>query len=429
MSEKRRRQQDRRAKRRGARRPRDGGQFANRELAPIMDRMVSIVLSDVSGLQDATQAECWASEIVSIWSGEKFPDGNAEEVFLPAFVRALERRASAKALATLRALSGVGSESLSRRAEAAADRLAGRGFPEPRWSGRVGRAEPVAAELMYEESFDDGVSVFIEFASPGGERHTLGIYIDHNLGGLVKDAFLAGPLSEVRSELPPRAHNDVGLALRELSLAEARARVEAALFMLDHTYEPPVEEDVRTLRALVDARLRGLPDGFELTGQHEEISIEERERLLADFLASPEGVRWRGDEHAQDVVSTAITFGADSNHGGPLRWSVVVVEIFMTSWLAHKIDREPVFFERVAEVLPDWVRYAGRIRGVPGEPLNQAVQAVTQFRQEMLESINDPDAWGPAKTFAIAAQAAGVNLTDPEALNTFIEMYNHGLAA
>jgi hypothetical protein len=66
---------------------------------------------------------------------------------------------------------------------------------------------------------------------------------------------------------------------------------------------------------------------------------------------------------------------------------------------------------------------------VPGEPLNQAVQAVTQFRQEMLESINDPDAWGPAKTFAIAAQAAGVNLTDPEALNTFIEMYNHGLAA
>jgi hypothetical protein len=199
--------------------------------------------------------------------------------------------------------------------------------------------------------------------------------------------------------------------------------------MLDHTYDPPVEEDVRTLRALVDARLRRLPDGFELTGEHEESSIEERERLLADFLAAPEGERWRGDEHAQDVIASAITFGADYNHGGPLRWSVVVVEIFMTSWLARKIAREPVFFERVVEVLPDWVRYVGRIRGVPNEPLCEAVQAVSAFHQEMLESVNDRGAWGPAKTFAVAAQAAGVDLTDPDALNAFIETYNQGLAA
>jgi len=84
-------------------------------------------------------------------------------------------------------------------------------------------------------------------------------------------------------------------------------------------------------------------------------SSEERERLLAEFLASPEGQHWRGDEDAQDVVRTAIWFGTDCNHGGPVRWSVVVVEIFMTSWLPCKVTREPVFFERVTDVLPDWV--------------------------------------------------------------------------
>ena len=352
-----------------------------------------------------------------------------QEIFLAAFVRALERKGSPKSLATLRALSAVGTESHARKARAAADRLARRGVSEPPWAGQLGRGEPVAAELMYEEAFDDGVSVLVEFAEPDGERQTLGVYIDHNLGGLVKDAFLAGPLDEIRSKLSPRAHNGVGLALRKLDLAEARARIDAALYMLDHTYDPPVDDDVNALRGLIDGRVRQLPDGFELPEDEMEISVEERERLRAEFLASPEGQVWRRDEAAEDVIETAIWFGAEYNHGGPLRWSVVVVEIFMTSWLPHKVTREPEFFVRVTEVLPDWVRYAGRVRGVPARPLREAVRAVEQFRDEMLEAVNDPDAWGPAKRFAVAAQAAGVDLTDPDALKAFVTKYNEDLAA
>ena len=401
----------------------------SRELAQLMDGLVPTVLRSAGKLEDALEAECWASELISMWSGRQLIDGDAEEVFLPALIRALERKGSPKSLVTLRALSAVGSESHARMARAAADRLAGRGVPEPPWAGQLGHAEPVAAELMYEEAFGDGVSVFVEFAEPDGERHTLGIYIDHNLGGLVKDAFLAGPLDEVRSKLDSGAHDGVGLALRKLDPAEARARIEAALYMLDHTYDPPVDDDVRALRGLIDGRVRRLPHGFELPEDYEEMSVEERERLLDQFLAAPEGQHWRGNDDAEDVVETAIWFGADYNHGGPLRWSVVVVEIFMTSWLPRKVTREPAFFERVTEVLPDWVRYAGRVRGVPAEPLSEAVQAVERFRDEMLESVSDPDTWGPAKTFAVAAQAAGIDLTDTDALNAFVEKYNEGLAA
>jgi hypothetical protein len=394
-----------------------------------MDHMVSIVLRDVGGLGDALEAQCWASEIVSTWSGRETADGDAEEIFLPAFVRALERKASRGALATLRALSAVGSDSLHKRTRGAGDRLAARRVPEPPWSDQLGRFEPIAAALMYDETFDDGVSLFVEFGADAGERHTLGIYIDHNMGGLVKDLFIAGPLSEVRGALSASARDGAGVAIRELDLSEARARVEAALYMLDHAYDPPVEEDVGNLRALVDARIRTLPQGFELPDPYEEIASEQRERLLADFLASPEGDRWSGDEDAEDVVIAAIDFGADYNHGGPLRWSPVVVEIFMTSWLARKVAREPAFFTRVGHVLPDWVRYAGRVRGVPREPLSEAVEAVNVFRDEMLHTVNDPEAWGPAKTFAVAAQTAGVDLADPDALNAFIAQYNAGLAA
>jgi len=106
-----------------------------------------------------------------------------------------------------------------------------------------------------------------------------------------------------------------------------------------------------------------------------------------------------------------------------------VVEIFMTSWLTRKVVREPEFFRRVPAVLPDWVAYAGRRRNVPAAPLRDAVGAVKRYRKEMLAAASDPDAWGPAKAFAVAAQAAGVDLSDPDAVGEFVERYNDGLAA
>jgi hypothetical protein len=129
------------------------------------------------------------------------------------------------------------------------------------------------------------------------------------------------------------------------------------------------------------------------------------------------------------VAELAIDFGAGYNHGGPLRWSPVVVEIFMTSWLARKVTREPGFFEHVPDVLRDWVKYAGRREGAPSAPLREAVATVEDYRQEMLDAISDPEAWGPAKSFAVAALDAGVDLADPEQVEAFVERYNDGLAA
>jgi hypothetical protein len=389
-----------------------------------MDELVALAVRDANKPQDALDAEYWASALLATWRSGPLPDSDAEEIFLPAFVRALERRGSAGALAVLRASSAVGSASHQRRARTAADRLSARRTREPAWARHAGLAEATGAELMYEQAFDDGVTVLIEFTQPGCERHTLGIYIDHNLGGLVKDAFLAGPLSEVHREFERPAPNGVWLASRELSLDEARARVDAALFILDHTYDPPVDDDVRAMRALIDARIDKLPAGFVLPDEDDELSPAERQGLLDEFLVSPEGKRWREDEDAQDVLASAIGFGAGYNHGGPLRWSPVVVEIFMVSWLPRKVVRDPAFFDRVAEVLPDWVRYAGRRSGVPDEPLAEAIGAVATFHAEMLERVSDPEAWGPAKAFAAAAEAAGVDLADREALDAFIEQYN-----
>ena len=437
MSEKRHRQQQRRQRRKAAGRPRLNGTARStsrsdpdRELGDLITSLAAIAVREATAPTSALEAEQWAACIVGTWHVRLLPGGeNIEELFFPGFTAALEKLGTARALATLRALSAVGAGIYGRRARAAADRLAARGVTEAPWSAELGQAQPVTAALMCDEAFDDGVSVLVEFAGGDDEPHTLGIYVDHNIGGLVKDAFVAGPLSEVRGELERQAADEVGPAIRDLDLAEARARVEAALYMLDHTLDPPVSDDVRMLRALIDARMRLLPEGFELADDGAEMTPKERDELLADFLASPEGHGWRGDEDAEDVVGAAIDFGADYNHGGPLRWSPVVVEIFMTSWLARKVAREPEFFKRVPDVLRDWVAYAGRRRGVPSKPLREAVAAIKHYREEMLEAATDPEARGPAKAFAVAAQQAGVDLSDPDAVGEFIERYNDGLAA
>jgi hypothetical protein len=185
--------------------------------------LAEIIVGDAHEPNDALEAEHWASCLLGALNVGRIIDAEIRDRFRADLVPALEALGSAEGLATLRALSGVGVSRERERARAAADRLAACGVGEPVWAGGVGAGRPVAAALQYDEAFDDGVSVIVEFDGYGEEPHTLGIYIDHNLGGLVKDVFLAGSLSDVRAKLSVRAPNGVQLAVRDLELAEARA--------------------------------------------------------------------------------------------------------------------------------------------------------------------------------------------------------------
>jgi len=78
-------------------------------------------------------------------------------------------------------------------------------------------------------------------------------------------------------------------------------------------------------------------------------------------------------------------------------------------------------------VLRDWVAYAAERRGVTGPALQEALTAVETHREELLDAVADPEVWGPAKAFAVAAERSGVDLADPVAVDGFVERYNDGL--
>lgn len=372
MADKRRRQQPRRSgKPKG--RPR-GADPIDRELTELAELTVGVVMN----AEDALEAEQWASGLISTWQGPAAVEQDEPDaVMFGQFVRVLERLRSAPALAGLRALAAVGEPELAERARSAADRLAGAGLDEPSWAGDAGRARVSTAALLHEPAFDDGVTVLLEFTVPSGETYTLGTYIDHNLGGLVKDIFVADAIDEVRAEISEP------VLVSELGLDEARARIEAGFEALDRSPGVAVGEDVWTLRALVEARVRLLPGGFSLPAAPAAVGAEGRDALLADFLAAEEGARWRGDADAEYAARLAIDFGADHNHGGPLRWSPVVVEIFLADWLAREAIAGPELLARTPDVLESWVAYAGRFRSVPAEQVAEAVAAVEEYRGEL----------------------------------------------
>jgi hypothetical protein len=407
MSEKRRRKEQRRQRRKAK-----SASRAQARNSPerILAQVARLAVASVGEISTALEAEVWASSLFADWQAHALPGEDPDATLFPALAQAFEAIGTAPALAALRALASVGTPTGAARAGAAADRLAQTGLPEPEWGAGLGAARPTAAVLIEEPEYDDGVTVMVEFDG----AHGIGVYIDHNLGGLVKDAFLTDTRDEFCADLPD------GFVIRELSPAEARARVAVALDVLDHTLEPPVREDVWMLRALVEARLRLLPDGFPRAPEAAQVAPAEREALLAEFLAAPEGARWKADEDAEFVIRHAIDFGADDNHGGPLRWSPGVVEIFMADWLPGKVVAEPELFARVPDVLPDWVRYAGRRRNVAADSLAEAVAAVEDYREDLLNAATDPDTWSLANAIAEAALEAGVDPTDDAALARFM---------
>src|SRR5438445_12172129 len=109
--------------------------------------LAEIVVGDAHQPTDALEAEHWASCLLGARNVGRIIDAEIRERFRAELVPAVEALGSSEALATLRALSGVGVSTERDRARAAADRLAACGVLEPVWASGVGAGRPVAAAL------------------------------------------------------------------------------------------------------------------------------------------------------------------------------------------------------------------------------------------------------------------------------------------
>jgi hypothetical protein len=401
-------------------------------LEHIFDQILRSAPKDLVDDIPPLAVEMWASAMWSIWDKSELVDMDAVDVFAGGLIKYAAKQATPGALMALRALGAVAPEPYGSRARKEAEPLASAGVAERSWAAVLGRVEPTVAWLSYEPIDDDGISVMVGFDGPGGPS-TIGVFVNHNLGGMATDIFaVPSAMDELLAELQEDDGEPGQPDYREISLGEAAARWTEALETTEMTLDPPTSEDFDDVRALVMARLSKLPPGRGVPAPSR-MSEEEQDQLLAQFFESDEtaGLWGLSGEDKNDVIETLahqiLHFSLDYVLGTPLRFSPVMVEIFCLDWAPRKVAADADAFTLLPDVLAAWIRFAGRRRAIPEEAIAVAVEAVYDDAPEMIELSQDPDAWGPAKTLALAMDQRGIDITDQAAVKDFIhEVNRHG---
>ena len=380
-------------------------------------------------LTGALDAELWASRLLGAFWDQRtnLPLRESADhalVYGGPLVEALARMGGPDARVALTAVAAVDGGELGGLAHELVGGLPDAGEePAPTWLGEVGNAEITGAAVMREVVFDDGFTMLLEARHPGGETHAVGVYIDNNLGVMAKDILLADSIDWVGEVMSQNPEDDGELRLERIDPAVAAAEIRAAMDLTEMTLDPPVSEDYAGLCALALLRADETPGGA-MAAQREEMLAEDRDALRDEFLASPEGRAFAPDGDEAFVVSLAIDFCADYVDGRPLRWSPVVVEIFMVGWVPAKVLADAAVFDVLPAALDAWVRFAGRKQGIPDWAISLTREAIPRWRDEMTSAGGDPANGGLAKQLLNAAQEAGVDVSDEKSLNTFMAGWN-----
>jgi len=316
--------------------------------------------------------------------------GPPEGATLPTLVESFAEVVLPETTALLAALAELGPDELTRARSRRA--LATRPHPLPDWLARLGECSVYRA-VESTHVLGDGDSVLLGAQLPGHEL-TAVIYIDHNLGTVVKDAFLVpSSVSEVIEHMR-KVTDDPDVRTGDIGLADARARVAEAIQVGAIMFPPFETETWPGSRPLTEWLLRLLPAGG--TGYVRPKWGEARKKKLASrFFGSP-----FGDADHRDLLDQFLWFGTGYGPGDPQRWSPVAVEILLADWIPRKIMASPGQLSQAPDLLRAFIRFCHAERRIRSALTKQTLAAVDEFEPEYQRVIRSPRPQGPMALLA-----------------------------
>lgn len=277
--------------------------------------------------------------------------------------------------------------------------VAGRRHALPAWLSRLGDIDVYRA-VKTSHVLGDGDNVIVGARWPGGQELSALVYVDHNLGTVVKDAFVVDqPIAELVA-LFERTVTEPGTSFTDLDLAEAGAKIagpiEAGLRLW-----PPLESDTWPMcRPLVEWLVRSMPAGGS-GWQRREWTDEERQQLADDFFSSPYGSEL-DDPERRFLLEPLLWFGTDYANGDPLRWSSVSVELLLADWVPRKIVAEAAYLTGLPDLLRAFIAYAHDRAGIAAELTEHALAAIDEYEPAYQQVIRSPRLQGPEALLAAA---------------------------
>jgi hypothetical protein len=287
--------------------------------------------------------------------------------------------------------------------------VAARGDVLPRWLLELDRATPGEIVEMG-DVLGDGENVLVGVTLTGGHELSVVVYVDHNLGTVVKDAFVLSTAVPAVLERMRDATNDPDVTLASLDPGDARTRITDAI---DHgaLVFPPLETETwPACRPLVEWALRLLPEGGR-GYERPEWSEADRQALAERFLAS-RFARGLDDADTRDLLDQVLWFGTDFGPGDPLRWSPVAVEILLGDWIPRKIVADVAYLARAPELLRALIRFSHAERGIREERTEETLAAVDEWEPDYQEVIRTPRLQGPDALLAAMGAVDPAELLD-----------------
>lgn len=285
--------------------------------------------------------------------------------------------------------------------------LLGRTQPMPAW---VRQLPETRISTVYEmrEPLRHGENYLLDVRIPGAGPMPTMIYVDNNLGQVVKDAF---SLPVQVEEVLDRVAEEDELRVTPVDPAWARARLEKALTD-GARLVPPLETDTwPMLRPLVRWLLRLLPVGAELDDP-EPWSDDEKHALIEAFLASGYGRGFDDDVH-RGLLSSLIWLGTSYGTLDPLDWNEATVEHTLLDRFPRKVVVPVDELEKLPDLLRAFIRYAHHEKGHGPRLTRDVLAAVDALEADYLDLLHDTGRPGGPQALAqalLAAQESGTGL-------------------
>ena len=275
--------------------------------------------------------------------------------------------------------------------------IADRAHALPSWLAELSRATAAPEAVEVTHPLGDADDVIVSVTLPDGHALTAVVLIEHNLGSIVKDAFVvSGPLDELVATIQATRLSEPDMVDGPLSPADAKVRITEAVEQGARTFPPTETETWPMCRPLVEWMVALLPDGG--TGyERREWTDEETDDLARRFRASRFAA---GVDDPGDMLSSLLWFGTGYGPGDPLHWSPTAVEILLLDWIPRKIMADVEVLAAAPDVLRAFIRFCHHERGIRPGLTDETIAAVDVFEPEYQELIRSDRLQGPEALLA-----------------------------
>ncbi len=281
----------------------------------------------------------------------------------------------------------------------------------PAWASTMDAIE-VTGTFVQAEPLGDGENMWVSVRWPDGSEATAIMFVDHNMGTLLKDAFLVPAGADDVIAMMRDVSDDV-IDLAPIDEAELRARVMWSIERGEFTVPVLESETWPMCRPLVKWIVGHLPAGGR-GWEFEEWTQSEREELIDDFMVSPFARRCPlPTGRVASIVDHFIWHGCDFGSGDPLRWSPVVVELVLADWFPRKIyglAQDEV--DAVPAILEQFVTYAHHRRGIDTRATGETLSAIVVWEDDFFDAMADQPPRGSFAT-TLARRAIGLDPDEP----------------